>query len=313
MVSLTPIEQVTVGDFVWAWSDGSAAVVRRRVSRVFVRPSEAVLAVEYVAGRGAVDRVVATLEHPFRVVGKGWVAASRLVPGDVLQCIAPGDTVWVVRVLNDGRRVDVFNFEVEGEHTYFVGCEGVLVHNTSILQRATSRLRSSLFGAPSTPAPVAAPPAFAPHIGERLASRMEVPGVEAHPDYADASFTVTVPGFPGALVAGHVPSEGKVVIKHFFRRELPRGTGPVLLAKALHALDLQPAQELIFEPLANKPTLDAYRRGDSAADTELARSGRQALELLGLEAERFEFVRGKAGVALKVSVRPGGQAGADAR
>jgi hypothetical protein len=69
-----------------------------------------------------------TAEHPFWVPDKGWVKASDLVVGDLLQT----DEETFVDVDKIERRegnFKVYNFEVEGFPTYFVSALGILVHN----------------------------------------------------------------------------------------------------------------------------------------------------------------------------------------
>ena len=62
--------------------------------------------------------------------GKGWVNASDLMPGDLIYTKDWNTaTVKSVRVIVLDTPVEVFNFEVEDCHTYFVGDTLVLVHN----------------------------------------------------------------------------------------------------------------------------------------------------------------------------------------
>jgi hypothetical protein len=69
-----------------------------------------------------------TGEHPFWTPDKGWVEAKDLVVGSLVQT-EDGRIIDVDRV--DKREGDftVYNFKVEGFHTYFVSDLGVLVHN----------------------------------------------------------------------------------------------------------------------------------------------------------------------------------------
>ena len=73
-----------------------------------------------------------TETHPFQVKGKGWVDACDLQPGDVIYT-KDWNTAIVqsVNLIEFDEPVEVFNFEVEDCHTYFVGEIGVLVHNTN--------------------------------------------------------------------------------------------------------------------------------------------------------------------------------------
>ena len=72
-----------------------------------------------------------TETHPFQVKGKGWVDACNLNPGDIVYTKDWNTaTVNSVNLLELDEPVEVFNFEVEDCHTYFVGSNYILVHNT---------------------------------------------------------------------------------------------------------------------------------------------------------------------------------------
>ncbi len=58
----------------------------------------------------------------------GWVAAGRLAPGEYVR--AAHATLAVDEVEARPGAVEVFNLEVEGEHRYLVGRDGVVAHNT---------------------------------------------------------------------------------------------------------------------------------------------------------------------------------------
>ena len=73
-----------------------------------------------------------TETHPFQVKGRGWVDACDLNPGDVVYTKDWGTaTVQSVNLLELDEPVEVFNFEVEDAHSYFVGNLHILVHNGS--------------------------------------------------------------------------------------------------------------------------------------------------------------------------------------
>jgi len=75
--------------------------------------------------------ITGTLEHPFYVQGKGFIAIGDLELGDI--CVSPdGSEFTVTNILLHEERQTVYNFEVEGAHTYYVGTDidnAVLVHN----------------------------------------------------------------------------------------------------------------------------------------------------------------------------------------
>lgn len=71
-----------------------------------------------------------TAEHPFYVIGKGYVEACDLQPCDEL-LTADGKECVITKVWREvlDKPEKTYNFEVEGYHNYFVGEKGILVHN----------------------------------------------------------------------------------------------------------------------------------------------------------------------------------------
>ena len=81
-----------------------------------------------------------TGEHPFWVPDKGWVKASDLTVGDLLQTDEE-TKVDLDKIERREGNFKVYNFEVEGFPTYFVSKLGILVHNTCIpLYRSRTKL-----------------------------------------------------------------------------------------------------------------------------------------------------------------------------
>src|SRR6185503_6275797 len=75
--------------------------------------------------------VEVTAEHPFYVLGKGWVQAGKLSTGDRLLPYEPSSTSTITSIESIAGATTVLNFEVEDLHDYFITDEGVLVHNGS--------------------------------------------------------------------------------------------------------------------------------------------------------------------------------------
>ncbi len=74
-----------------------------------------------------------TSNHPFYVIGKGWVAAGDLAVGDeVYNLDGTTSTILGSKVEVLGEPLLVYNLEVEDLHSYFVGCVPVLVHNYGV-------------------------------------------------------------------------------------------------------------------------------------------------------------------------------------
>ena len=145
------IEDVAEGDLVLSRADGDEAdgLDARAVARVFRRTSDHLQIVTYRDAAGGTETVRTTGEHPFWVEGAGWVAAGDLRAGDVL---GDADGLGGARlaVLSSVREehpegVAVYNFEVEGDHTYLVedGADGgpqlwAWVHNTCVYQEVVN-------------------------------------------------------------------------------------------------------------------------------------------------------------------------------
>ena len=71
-----------------------------------------------------------TTNHPFYVIGKGWVAAGDLAESDeVYNLDGTTSTILGFEIVVLDEPVLVYNLEVEDFHSYFVGCVPALVHN----------------------------------------------------------------------------------------------------------------------------------------------------------------------------------------
>jgi len=117
-----PIEEVRAGDLVLSADPGTGKQSVQRVARAFVRRASKLITITTADGR----RIEATPEHPFWVEKKGFVAAKKLARSDLFRS-ADGKLVAVAGVTSRRGEFPVYNFEVEGTHTYYAG--GLWVHN----------------------------------------------------------------------------------------------------------------------------------------------------------------------------------------
>lgn len=120
---LVPIEDVETGDFVRAYDEETGYESLGEVLGLSRREVKELWLLSF--GEEAIE---ASEEHPFYVVGKGWVQTRELQVGDEFVA-AGGERVRlekVERILQPGI---VYNFEVDELHDYFVGDAGVLGHN----------------------------------------------------------------------------------------------------------------------------------------------------------------------------------------
>ncbi|MFG6458359.1 polymorphic toxin-type HINT domain-containing protein [Roseateles sp. BYS96W] len=137
---LKPIEEIRVGDWVLSFPDDQTPPDKvreegedtyKQVTQVFVTDDKPLCRL-IVANLASGDReeFLVTPEHPMYCKGRGWVPVSEMRgAGDVLENFIFGNLV-VFRCYQHVTRDRVYNFEVEDFHTYYVGKNGVWVHNT---------------------------------------------------------------------------------------------------------------------------------------------------------------------------------------
>ncbi|HEX4611864.1 MAG TPA: polymorphic toxin-type HINT domain-containing protein [Urbifossiella sp.] len=125
-----PIEQIEIGDRVWARDESNPgrAAELKLVEDVFVR--ESLLWLIRVGG----VTIRTTAEHPFWVVGRGWLTAHELMAGDRFVGL-DGKEVVVAETQDTGEYITVHNFQVADYHTYFIGSDewafSVWAHNAN--------------------------------------------------------------------------------------------------------------------------------------------------------------------------------------
>ena len=133
---LVCIEDIEVGDKVWAYNPETGETELKEVLNVWVKETDEILHVSTSDG----ETIDTTTNHPFYVEEKGWVAAGDLVVGDTLVTV-DGDEVEVTDLQLEklAEPILVYNLEVEDFHTYFVSEYGVLVHNSYKSDHASKR------------------------------------------------------------------------------------------------------------------------------------------------------------------------------
>lgn len=144
---LRPIESIEAGDLVWAMDPETGEEDWREVLETFVHP-DAVLELAIEDG-SSTEVLTVTGGHPFWERERGWTPAGELLPGDEVFTSRGGwarisGGTWIA-----GEQL-VYNFEVEGAHTYFVGETGAWVHN-ACTPHTTSPSRPPNHGTTGTP------------------------------------------------------------------------------------------------------------------------------------------------------------------
>jgi len=128
---LKPIEDIKVGDHVKSMNPQTGEIAYKRVTNTHTNQFDPVGLVSLKDETGGSEtHLSVTATHPFYHADKGWVHASRLKLGDRLT-EDDGGTLTVTEVtFNPDAPVNLtYNLEVADFHTYFVGEDGVLVHN----------------------------------------------------------------------------------------------------------------------------------------------------------------------------------------
>ena len=120
-----PIEEIEVGDKVLSENELTGEVAVKTVTETYVNETDELI---HIGVNG--ETISATPSHPFYVDKLGWTLARSLRAGDIL-VLSNGELVtveWVQHEILESP-IKVYNFEVEDFHTYFVGENGIFVHN----------------------------------------------------------------------------------------------------------------------------------------------------------------------------------------
>ncbi|MCX7571379.1 polymorphic toxin-type HINT domain-containing protein [Tumebacillus sp. DT12] len=133
-----PIESVEIGDKVLAKDEVSGEKAYKEVEWLFEREVDEIYEVHVGA-----EVLKTTDEHPFWVVGEGWVETKDLKAGDRFET-AEGKILTIDSIYVNHKKTTVYNFKVKDYHTYFVSNLGIWTHNACTLKpRKKSSTKSS--------------------------------------------------------------------------------------------------------------------------------------------------------------------------
>ncbi len=125
-----PIEDVQVGDLVWATDPTTGESAAEPVTDLILgRGLKHLVRIGTDHDRdGVIDWITATDGHPFWVDGDGWTDAGELAVGDML-VDEDGTQVSILELGYDTRTATVHNLTVNRIHTYHAGLGDLLNHN----------------------------------------------------------------------------------------------------------------------------------------------------------------------------------------
>jgi RHS repeat-associated protein len=123
---LIPIEDINIGDKVWAYNETNQTKSLQEVTHLIRGEGNKTLT-DITLSSGEI--ITATSNHPFwAVADHNWTEAGELTLDNILLNINEYNTT--ISNLKTYTKEDVvYNLTVANEHTYFVGSEGVLGHN----------------------------------------------------------------------------------------------------------------------------------------------------------------------------------------
>ncbi len=127
---MTAIEEIEVGDLVAARDQHNedGEIEWKEVVDFFVNDKKPIVEVTFTDDATREFKFGSTHDHPFWVEQRGWVEVQDLAVGDSV-VDREGENFRVSDIVETGRYEVTYNFTVDGYHTYFVGSEGVWVHN----------------------------------------------------------------------------------------------------------------------------------------------------------------------------------------
>lgn len=135
VVYYAEINHLRVGDEVLSRCEETGELAYKKVLKVFEHTTGHYTAVNIsfmvypTPDYGYPYPITVTNEHPFWVLGRGWVDAQNLQPGDELITPDSSERATVYDVEQLGGGLYGFNLEVEDFHTHFIGIEGVWVRD----------------------------------------------------------------------------------------------------------------------------------------------------------------------------------------
>ena len=129
--------------------------------------------------------------------------------------------------------------------------------------------------------------------GSGAAYANEIPGGVSVTDDGIATW-VKAKKNPNALV--RIESMGDShQVTDLYKKDLPEGSGTVLLAEGLRAVKAGPGSEIVVGEVLNQPTIDAYKAKADPRTSKLGKSTERALAMIGLTVASmvWEMRRGK--------------------
>ena len=111
----------------YSYNEETKEIEEKKILATFINEADIMTTITFENG----EKIENTIFHPYYVIGKGWKETRDLSLGDMI--LTQDKKAIEIQKLST-EKVDttkVYNFEVEGNHNYFVGTTMLLVHNVS--------------------------------------------------------------------------------------------------------------------------------------------------------------------------------------
>lgn len=123
---LKNIEDIRIGDKVCTLNMETKQIEVKKVIQTFKHILNTKICKIYIG----TECIECTTDHTIYEKNRGWIKAIELKEGDILVS-EDGENKKInrIEIIEDDNFINVYNFEVEDNHNYFVGNNKILVHN----------------------------------------------------------------------------------------------------------------------------------------------------------------------------------------
>jgi len=134
---LVPIEEIKIGDKVWAYDEANQTKSLQEVVHLIKGEGKKEL-VDITLANGEI--ITATTNHPiYNLFDHSWKDAGELTTNSLLLNLQD-QNVSIQNLNSYSKEQTVYNLTVANDHTYFVGQSGVLGHNACAWDEAANNL-----------------------------------------------------------------------------------------------------------------------------------------------------------------------------
>jgi RHS repeat-associated protein len=138
---LRPIEEIVVGDKVWARDEDTGETALKEVTDLIQRHERVIWEVSMTGANGEAEKFETTDDHPWWIAGQGWKRTEELVAGMAV-VTRDGRGMMLISAVETDRTDATYNLTVADFETYFVGEQRVLVHNCDVPRNADGTFAS---------------------------------------------------------------------------------------------------------------------------------------------------------------------------